>query len=70
MNNWVVNIEQMLCTNIGSNEVFKIKYVAEENLVYCPSGDGKEWLRCVGAIRDEYLKQANIEAENILLEGK
>ena len=60
----------MLLVNIAHMHVMNIKYTPEENMVYYywESGDHNGWGACVPEIIEEYLKQADIESERVLLE--
>ena len=70
MSNWRIDIESMTCHNIYVGDTFKIKYVEEEDAVYYywESGSRSSWDKCVPQIRDEYLKQRELEVNKILLE--
>ena len=68
--NWVVDVDKMLCCNIGRSQVFKILYVESEDKIYSLDCEGTRdicWNECVSEIRDEYIKQREILAERILL---
>lgn len=70
MNNWIINVQHMLLIEIAQLHVFKIKFNHEDNAVYYRWEDGawNGWSKCRQEITDEYLRQASIEAERVLLE--
>lgn len=72
MSNWIIDIEYMIVRHISesSNNNMKIKY-ENGDVYYCWYLEATEcWSKCVPEIRDEYLKQRELEAERILLEGR
>lgn len=69
MSNWIIDIDNMILRHKNDKLTRKIKYDPHKNMVYYYWQDGKwdGWDTCVPEIIDEYLKQANKRAEEILL---
>lgn len=68
--NWIVNIEHMIMVNIAKMRVHDIAYVEEVDVLFYHWKNGKHegWDECVLEVKDEYLRQRDIEVDRIILE--
>lgn len=68
MSEWKFDLDNMLCWHIDDKNKFKIRYDSDKNVVYLRGEEVHEdWARCRSEITEEFLVQASLCADEIIL---